>query len=128
MLCTNQTLFKFSYCIGGVSRLVCILGLFLRLLMLTAAVGQVKVGQHHVFIIVRLILRFLCVIQRLGVSTMCGNKQSISVKYAPNTVLTVHYGLLHRLYPGHDLSQVSEGGIRTGHHLQDEKTGSLFIH
>lgn len=128
MLFTNQTLFKLSYCIGGVSRLVCVLVLFLRLLGLTAGVGQVKIGQHHILIVVCVILRFLCVIQRLGVSIICGNKQSINVKYALNTVLTAHYDLIHQLYPGHDLSQVSERGIRTGHHLQDKKTGSLFIH
>lgn len=43
MLFTSQTLFKLSYCIGGVGRLVCILVLFSRLLVLAAA-GQVDVG------------------------------------------------------------------------------------
>lgn len=127
-LFTNQTSFEWSYCIGGVGRLVCILVLVFRVLVLTAGVGQVEFGQHHVLIVVCVILRFLCVIQRLGVSIMWGNRRPINVKYVLNTVPTIHNGLLHRLYPGHDLSQVSERGIRTGHHLQDKITGSLFIH
>lgn len=116
-LLTNQILLKPSYCVGGVWRLVCIFVLFLRLLVLAAGVGQVEVGQHHVLIVVSVILRFLCVIRSEGLSIMCGNKLTINVCYALNSVLTIHYGLLHRLYPGHDLSQVSERGVRTRHHL-----------
>lgn len=116
-----------TYRIASVSRLICILVLFLCVLVLAAGVGQVQVGQHYVLIVVCVILRFLCAIQRLGLSTMCANKQSINVTYALNILFTFHYGLLHRLYPRHDLSQVSERGIRTGHHLQYKNTASLLI-
>lgn len=64
MLFKIQTSFDLSYCIGSVSRLVRILVLFLRVLV--AGVGQVEVGQHQVLIVVCVILRFLCVTQRLG--------------------------------------------------------------
>lgn len=127
ILFTNQILFDLSYRIGGVSRLVCILVLFLRVFVLAAGVGQVQVRQHYVLIVVCVILRFVCD-SEIRVEYNVRNKQSINVRYALNTVLTFHYGLLHRLYPGHNLSQVSERGIRTGHHLQDMNTASLLIH